>query len=57
MLMLWDRPDSMRASAQEADQLRERIADTSDQTIANTALYEVLTVGVQPGGSGRSCGR
>jgi hypothetical protein len=31
----------MRASTQEADQLRQRTADMSDQTIKNIALYEV----------------
>jgi len=41
MITLWDSPDSMRASAQEADQLRQRTADMSDQTIANVALYDV----------------
>ena len=41
MITLWDSPDSMRASAQEADQLRQRTADMSDQKIANVALYDV----------------
>jgi hypothetical protein len=41
MITLWDSPDSMRASTQEADQLRQRTADMSDQKIANVALYEV----------------
>jgi hypothetical protein len=41
MTTLWDSPDSMRASAQEADQLRQRTADMSDQKIVNIALYEV----------------
>jgi hypothetical protein len=41
MITLWDGTDSMRASAQEADQLRQRTADMSDQTIANVALYDV----------------
>jgi hypothetical protein len=41
MITLWDSPDSMRASAQEADQLRQRTADMSEQTIANVALYDV----------------
>jgi hypothetical protein len=41
MITLWDSPDSMRASAQEADQLRQRTADISDQKIANVALYDV----------------
>ena len=43
MITLWDSPDSMRASAQEADQLRQRTADMSDQTIANVAMYDVAT--------------
>jgi hypothetical protein len=43
MITLWDSPDSMRASAQEADQLRQRAADMSDQKIANVALYDVST--------------
>src|SRR6476660_5458611 len=41
MITLWDSPDSMRASAQEADQLRQRTADMSDQKIVNIAHYEV----------------
>lgn len=41
MITLWDSPDSMRASAQEADQLRQRTADMSDQKIENVALYDV----------------
>ena len=41
MITLWDSPDSMRASAQEADQLRQRTADMSEQKIANVALYDV----------------
>ena len=41
MITLWDGADSMRASTQEADQLRQRTADMSDQTIKNIALYEV----------------
>ena len=41
MITLWDSPDSMRASAQDADQLRQRTADMSDQKIANVALYDV----------------
>jgi len=41
MITLWDSGDSMRASAQEADQLRRRTADMSEQKIANVALYEV----------------
>jgi hypothetical protein len=41
MITLWNSGDSMRASAQEADQLRQRSADISDQKIANVALYDV----------------
>jgi hypothetical protein len=41
MITLWDSGDSMRASAQEADQLRQRTADMSNQKIANVALYDV----------------
>lgn len=41
MITLWDSGDSMRASAQEADQLRERAADMSEQKISNVALYDV----------------
>jgi hypothetical protein len=41
VITLWDSGDSMRASVQEADQLRQRTADISDQKIANVALYDV----------------
>ena len=41
MITLWDSPDSMRASAHEADQLRQRTADMSDQKITNVALYDI----------------
>jgi len=41
MITLWDSTDSMRASAQAADQLRQQAADMSDQKIANVAMYEV----------------
>lgn len=41
MITLWDSADSMRASEQEADQLRQRTADMSEQKIANVALYDV----------------
>jgi hypothetical protein len=41
IITLWDSGDSMSASAQEADQLRQRTAEMSDQKIANVALYEV----------------
>jgi hypothetical protein len=41
MITLWDSGDSMRASAQVADQLRQQTADMSEQKIANVALYDV----------------
>ena len=41
VITLWDSGDSMRASAQEADQLRQQSAEMSDQQIANVALYDV----------------
>jgi hypothetical protein len=41
MITLWDSRDSMSESAQEADQLRQRTADMSDQKIATVALYDV----------------
>ena len=41
MITLWDSGDSMRASAQAADQLRQQSADMSEQKIANVAMYEV----------------
>jgi hypothetical protein len=41
MITLWDGSDSMRASAQEADQMRERAAAMGEQKIANVALYDV----------------
>jgi len=41
MITLWDSADSMHASAQEADQLRQRTADMSDQKITNVALYDI----------------
>jgi hypothetical protein len=43
MITLWDSGESMRASAQEADQLRQRTADMSDQKIATVAMYDVST--------------
>jgi hypothetical protein len=49
MITLWDSPDSMRASAQKADQLRERTAEMSDQKIANVALYDVSTAQTMAG--------
>jgi hypothetical protein len=41
IITLWNSGDSMRASAREADQLRQRSAELGDQQIANVALYEV----------------
>ena len=41
MITLWDSTDSMRASAQEADQLRQRSAEMGEQKISNVAQYEV----------------
>ena len=41
MITLWDSGDSMRASAQAADQLRQQTAEMSDQKISNVALYDV----------------
>ena len=41
MITLWDSADSMQASAQEADQLRQQTADMSDQTIANVVQYDI----------------
>jgi hypothetical protein len=41
VITLWDSGDSMRASTQEADRLRQQTADMSDQKISNVALYDV----------------
>jgi hypothetical protein len=41
MITLWDSGDSMRASEQEAAQLRQQTADMSDQKISNVAVYDV----------------
>jgi|SRR5689334_7952490 hypothetical protein len=41
MITLWDSAESMRASAQAADQLRQRTADAGEQKIANVAMYDV----------------
>lgn len=41
MITLWDSADSMRASAQAADQLRQQTADMSEQKITNVAMYAV----------------
>jgi hypothetical protein len=52
MITLWDSADSMRASAKEADQLRQRTAEVSEQKIASVAMYDVSTartaVGARP---------
>ena len=52
MITLWDSGESMRASAQEADQLRQRSADISDQKIANVALYDVAIAQTVEGARG-----
>jgi len=49
MITLWDSQDSLRASAEEADQLRRRTADMGEQQIANVAQYEVATAQVMAG--------
>jgi hypothetical protein len=41
MITLWDSAETMRASEQEADQLREQTADSGGQKIANVARYDV----------------
>ena len=41
MITLWDSTEAMRASEEEADQLRERTADLGGQEITNVARYEV----------------
>src|SRR5262249_43918548 len=41
IITLWDSGDSMRASTQEADRLRQATADMTDQKIAKVALYDV----------------
>jgi hypothetical protein len=41
MITLWDSADSMRASAQQADQLRQQTADMGEQKITNVAMYDV----------------
>src|ERR1051326_1819377 len=43
MITLWDSADSMRASEQEADRLREQTAGFGGQKISNVARYEVAT--------------
>jgi len=41
MITLWDSGDSMRASSEAADQLRQQTAEMSDQKVSNVALYDV----------------
>jgi len=41
MITLWDSPDALKASEQEADQLRERTAEMGGQKISNVARYDV----------------
>lgn len=41
MITLWDSPDSLRESEQQADQLRERTAEMGGQRIAGVDRYEV----------------
>jgi hypothetical protein len=41
MITLWDSGDSMRASTEAADQLRQQNAEMSDQKVSNVALYDV----------------
>jgi hypothetical protein len=41
MITLWESGDSMRASEEAANQLRQQTADMTDQTIKNVALYDV----------------
>lgn len=43
LITLWSSADAMRASEQEADQLRERTAQLGGSKIANVARYEVAT--------------
>jgi hypothetical protein len=49
VITLWDSGDSMRTSAQEADQLRQRTADMTVQKIANVALYDVAVAQTMAG--------
>ena len=41
MITLWDSKESMQASSQEADQIRQHNADMTEQRISNVALYDV----------------
>jgi len=41
MITLWESAEAMRASEQEADQLRDQTAESGGQKITNVARYEV----------------
>jgi len=41
MITLWDSGDSMHASTQAADQLRQQTAEMSEQKVSTVALYDV----------------
>jgi hypothetical protein len=43
MITLWNSPDAMRTSEQEADKLRERTAEIGSAEIKNVARYDVAT--------------
>jgi len=43
MITLWDSADTLRASEQQADQLRTQTADMSGQRVTNVARYDVAT--------------
>jgi hypothetical protein len=43
MITLWDSADTLRASEQQADQLRAQTADMSGQRVTNVARYDVAT--------------
>jgi len=49
MITLWNSADAMRASEQEADQLRERTAEGGGQKITSVARYEVAMAQSAPG--------
>jgi len=40
MITLWDSPDALKASEQQADKLREQTATEGGQTVTNVARYE-----------------
>src|SRR5207248_996867 len=41
LITLWESPDALRQSEQQANQLREQAAQSGDQRIANVDRYEV----------------